>query len=94
MLCVCGASCDGCKELGKECPSDCNSIKGRVYWAKYLNKEVCPVYQCVDDHGYKNCGDCAQIPCRTWTELKDPSMSAEDHQKSIQTRVTILKKQA
>jgi hypothetical protein len=93
MLNVCGASCEGCRELGKECAGDCNSIKGKVYWAKMINVEVCPVYKCVDEHGYQSCGDCPQIPCQTWTALKDPSQSEEQHLKSIRERVKLLTSQ-
>jgi len=90
MLCVCGATCDGCRELGKECAGDCNQIQGRVYWAKYVNAEVCPVYQCVEQHHLGSCGQCPDIPCHLWRELKDPSMSEEAQQKSIRERVKLL----
>jgi hypothetical protein len=91
MLCVCGASCDGCDHLGVECASDCSAQKGRVYWTQYMGAEVCPVYQCVDNRKYQNCGDCADLPCQTWISLKDPGMSDEEHQKSISARIKLLK---
>jgi hypothetical protein len=92
MLNVCGADCTGCPSLNKECQGTCGAIKGKVYWAKYLGVEVCPVYACVDSKKLHNCGDCDQLPCDTWQKLKDPSMSDEQHQKSIRDRVVLLKK--
>lgn len=89
MLCVCGASCEGCNHRG-EC-SGCEAQQGRVFWTRYIGVEVCPVYQCVKDKDYKDCGDCAKLPCDIWLTLKDPAQSEEDHQKSIVDRVAKLK---
>lgn len=91
MVCVCGASCDGCKHRGNECTGGCEAMQGRVFWTKYINVDVCPVYQCVADNSYKNCGDCAKLPCEIWFSLKDPELSDEEHQKSIDDRVAKLK---
>ena len=92
MLCVCGASCDGCTYQESECIGGCEAQRGRVFWTKYINADVCSVYQCVEENGYKNCGDCAKLPCETWFALKDPELSDEEHQKSIYDRVAKLKK--
>lgn len=92
MLNVCGADCIGCPSLNKECQGNCGAIKGKVYWAKYLGVEVCPVYACVESKKFNTCGDCDQLPCETWQTLKDPSMTDEQHQKSIRDRVVLLKK--
>ena len=91
MLCVCGACCEGCCGYSKECGGSCEATQGRVFWAQYIGAEVCPVYQCVKDNGYKNCGDCEKIPCETWFAVKDPATSDEDHKKSIEERVAKLK---
>lgn len=90
MLCVCGACCDGCDYSG-ECAGSCEARQGRVFWTQYIDAEVCPVYQCVKENGYKNCGDCAKLPCETWYTLKDPAVGDEEHQKSIADRVAKLK---
>jgi hypothetical protein len=90
MICVCGANCDGCIHLNDEC-AGCNAIEGKVYWAQYIGADICPVYKCVKEKGYRNCGACSQIPCELWISLKDPSWSEEEHQKSIQNRLSILK---
>lgn len=90
MLCVCGANCEGCS-YSEECAGGCEKLQGRVFWTKYINAEVCPVYQCVKDHGYKNCGGCGKLPCETWFTLKDPGINDEEHKKSIDDRVAKLK---
>jgi hypothetical protein len=92
MLTICGANCTGCPNMNKECQGGCEAVKGRVYWARYIGVEVCPVYACVESKKYMDCGDCSQLPCETWVKLKDPSMSNEQHQKSIIDRVALLKK--
>jgi hypothetical protein len=92
MLNVCGADCGPCPYLNNKCQGTCEDIKGKVYWAKHIGIEVCPVYACVASHSFKNCGDCPQLPCQTWVALKDPSQTEEQHQKSIRDRVAILRK--
>lgn len=89
MISVCGVNCDGCPHLKNGCDG-CDAIEGKVYWAQYIGADVCPLYKCVQDKGFKNCGDCSQVPCELWTSLKDPSWSEEEHQKSIQDRLSIL----
>jgi len=90
MLCVCGADCAECPQYGKDCPG-CEEISGKVYWAGYIGKEVCPYYTCVKDRGIKNCGACKDIPCELWHSLKDPSWTDEQHEKSIRDRVEKFK---
>jgi hypothetical protein len=90
MTCVCGVNCDGCLHLNNGC-AGCDALEGKVFWTQYICTDVCPVYKCVKENGYQNCGDCSQIPCELWVSLKDPSLSEEEHQKSIQGRLLILK---
>lgn len=90
MLCVCGASCDDCR-YAAECGGTCAEIQGRVFWAEYLNLEVCPIYQCVEEHGYQDCGDCAKLPCETWFAVKDPSVTDKQHRQSLEERTAKLK---
>lgn len=90
-LCVCGANCEGCPNREGECQGGCQSLKGKVFWTKLIGVEVCPVYKCVEENGFANCGDCALLPCPMWFSLKDPELSDEEHQKSIVDRVAKLK---
>jgi hypothetical protein len=90
MICVCGVDCTECLHLDNDCKG-CETIKGKVYWAQYIGAEICPVYNCVEDHKFNNCGDCERIPCDKWYSLKDPAMSEEEHRKGIRDRVKKLK---
>jgi hypothetical protein len=38
-----------------------------------------------------SCGDCAELPCKTFIDPKDPSLSDEEHRLEIDRRVTRLK---
>ncbi len=90
MLCVCGADCEACPSLGSKC-AGCEAIQGKVYWAAYVGKDVCPYYLCVRGKGMKHCGECADIPCELWYSLKDPANTDEEHEASIKERVKLLK---
>jgi hypothetical protein len=90
MLCVCGAYCAECPQYGKECKG-CAETGGRVYWAAYIGKEICPYYQCTQDQGFRHCGECGKMPCDLWHSLKDPSWTDEQHEQSIKDRVKKLK---
>jgi hypothetical protein len=90
MISVCGVNCEGCPHLNNGCIG-CDVLEGKVYWTQYIDTDVCPLYKCVKEKGYQNCGDCSQIPCELWFSLKDPSWSEEEHQKSIQDRLSVLK---
>ena len=91
MLSVCGVNCEGCSGFGKEC-AGCDLIEGKVCWAQYIGADVCPIYKCVKEKNFANCGECSQIPCKLWFSLKDPAWSDEEHQKSINARLSVLKK--
>jgi hypothetical protein len=91
MLNVCGTDCIGCPQLNKDCQDTCQNLKGKVFWTKYVNVEVCPVYKCVKEKYLANCGYCAKIPCDWWFSLKDPSMSDEQHREGVIERVKKLK---
>ena len=92
MLNVCGADCVGCPQMTNgTCKDTVRNLKGKVFWTKYVNVEVCPVYKCVEEKQIANCGYCAKIPCDWWFSLKDPSMSDEQHRQGVNDRVKKLK---
>lgn len=90
MICPCGICCEKCPKFPKEC-AGCHAIKGRVFWARYVGADVCPIYQCAKDKRLAHCGDCAHVPCQLWVSLKDPALSDDEHQQSINERVAALK---
>ncbi|MBN1385052.1 MAG: DUF3795 domain-containing protein [Elusimicrobia bacterium] len=92
-LSVCGCECPECEHFKKLKCSGCSEIKGKVWWVSYINAEVCPIYSCVSDKKkYNNCGECAEIPCKLWKDLKDPSYTQKQHDAGVKTRVENLKR--
>ena len=95
VLSACGLVCSECEFFEKECKG-CHAVKGQTFWAlEHMPTKVCPLYNCsVNQRHYKDCGDCAELPCTTFREMKDPNSTDEQHQKSLVERVARLKKVA
>ena len=91
ILSACGLKCDECEFFNTTC-TGCMSVKGSTFWAKeMMPNKTCPLYDCsVNTKKFNNCGDCAELPCKMFREMKDPNSTDEEHQKSIQARVAAL----
>jgi len=100
---ICGAICDTCplfvapneassnSSNQPSCPG-CVACAGKVFWSVEHFGGSCPIFDCArTKHGYKDCGECTELPCKLFHELKDPSMTEEEHKLSIETRVNYLK---
>jgi hypothetical protein len=92
ILSACGLKCDECEFFNKSC-TGCINVKGSTFWAKEMMPDkTCPLYNCsVNIKKFRNCGDCGELPCKMFLNMKDPNSTEEEHQKSIQTRVAALK---
>ena len=92
ILSACGLICDECEYFNNTC-TGCINVKGSTFWAvEMLPDKVCPLYDCsINRNSFRNCGDCGELPCKMFREMKDPSLSDEEHQKSIVTRVSALR---
>lgn len=90
---ACGLICDQCHFFNKEC-AGCFNLKGKPFWTEEDSANgVCALFDCsINQKGYLNCGDCIDLPCKMFVDLKDPNISEEDHQKQIQQRIKILRK--
>ena len=91
----CAAMCAECnktnEELQKNPCKGCNAAEGKIFWTKMMNMEVCPIYSCVKEKQLKHCGECEQLPCKIYVDMKDPSLTDEQHQQGIKDRVETLK---
>jgi hypothetical protein len=89
---VCGIQCEACPHFGKPC-AGCYAVKGKTFWAvEHVPAKICPLFQCsVNEKKHRHCGECAQLPCKTFRDMKDPSWSDEEHQKLLKERVERLK---
>lgn len=93
MINPCAYECDSnCPHYITECKG-CSEIKGKVFWAKYYQKDTCPIYECATEKGFKHCGYCSELPCNIWYETRDPSITDEGvFYKELERRINILKK--
>ncbi len=90
-LSSCGLLCDKCEFYGNKC-NGCHAVQGSTFWAKNMMPDkTCPLFKCAKEKGYKSCGQCSELPCKTFLEMKDPNSTEEQHKKSIQERVERLK---
>lgn len=88
-LSACGTECESCSFLGSLC-NGCNASSGKVFHAP--KGKACPIYNCsVQKHKFANCAACENVPCAVWKATKDPSLSEQEFEESIQTRVKNLK---
>ena len=91
----CAVACFECNKmhevLRKPPCRGCNTEEGKIFWTKLLNLDVCPIYTCVKDKQLRHCGECSALPCNIYFDVKDPSMTDEQHQQGIKDRVEILK---
>ena len=92
IISACGLICNECEYFGQTC-NGCMSVKGQTFWAKeHMPNKTCPLYNCsVNDREYKHCGDCLELPCKMFREMKDPASTDEQHQESLKRRVEILR---
>lgn len=85
---VCGQDCGSCGCLGGLCPG-CEAAGGQVFHSP----EGCPIYRCVrEEKGFRDCGQCGEIPCRIWQDTRDPAVSDEAFAADIRLRVDNLKR--
>lgn len=92
LISACGLNCNDCPFFKNPCPG-CFEVMGKPFWAKEATDSgICQLFDCsVNQRGYENCGDCSDLPCQIFQDLKDPNISREEHEKSIVQRVKILK---
>ena len=89
-LSVCGLVCSECAYHPKEC-GGCREVEGRPFWVD-PGSTGCELYQCSIDKQYDSCGDCAELPCKQFRELKDPNISDAEHLEELGRRVERLRK--
>ena len=94
LAAVCGTYCPTCRFYGVKCDG-CGAVKGKPFWVKEYNRDVCRMYGCcVNEKRMEHCGECAELPCRTFTESADPSETPEQARLSRERRITALKLRA
>lgn len=88
---VCGIYCGACQFLGKQCPA-CGKVDGKPFWTTDMPGSICPLHDCCrNQRQLEHCGLCADFPCKTFNELRDPGMSDEEFTALLQVRKLNLK---
>lgn len=89
---ACGLVCEDCEFFNKTC-TGCYNVKGSTFWAvEMMPQNVCPLFNCsVNGKAFINCGDCPELPCKMFIEMKDPNLSDKEHEENIVKRVALLK---
>jgi hypothetical protein len=92
LVSACGLDCSTCPWYPNTCGS-CISVKGSTFWARdAMPDKTCALFNCtLNERGYNSCGACAELPCKSFLELKDPNASQEEHLASISERIARLK---
>ena len=101
---VCGINCavySACNKCSSVCKSmhkvfdkpclGCNEIHEIIFLGGNLSLNVCPIYNCVHKKNYKHCGECDELPCELYFELKDIFISDVQHKLDIEHRIKVLK---
>lgn len=89
---ACGLFCGDCGFLGNQCKG-CGNEEGRPFWTAELPAKICPIYDCcTNEKKLEHCGLCEELPCRTFLELRDPSMSDEEFENSMNSRKQALER--
>ena len=88
-LSCCGSDCSACSCFGSMCQG-CNAANGKVFHAPA--GKACPIYSCcVQKHKFATCLSCDSLPCDVWRGTKDPALSEQQFEATIQERVNNLK---
>ena len=87
---VCGLYCGDCDHLGNPCKG-CGNEDGKPFWTTQAGMDVCPLHDCcTNKKGLEHCGLCDELPCEIFLTLRDPALSDEEFNASLQKRQTPL----
>lgn len=87
-LTCCGAECRKCSCFKTLC-NGCNESGGKVFHAP--SGKPCLIYGCSQKNSFTTCAQCDQLPCSIWTATKDPQLSDQEFEQSIEERIRNLK---
>ncbi len=86
LVSVCGLFCGDCEYFKKQCQG-CGFQKGKPFWTSQMEIECCPLFDCcINKKKIEHCGLCDELPCETFKNFYDPSLSPEEAEESVLTR--------
>jgi hypothetical protein len=87
---VCGLYCGDCEYLGNPCKG-CGNEEGKPFWTSQAGMDVCPIHDCcANKKSLEHCGLCDELPCEAFLSLRDPALSDEEFNASLQKRQAAL----
>lgn len=90
-LSICGLICSECKYYGNRCKG-CQKEKGNLFWTSFYKINICSIYNCCrNEKQFDTCGECINLPCHLYDDLKDPKMSEQEHTSELAMRINRLK---
>lgn len=90
----CGIYCGECPFLEIQCQG-CGYVDGKPFWTAQTPSGVCPLHDCCRNQKHlEHCGLCPEFPCRTFLQLRDPSMTDASFQQALGERQKSLKQRA
>lgn len=81
----CGQNCQECSHFEKSCKG-CMNTGGLPFYIEHTPHKICPIFACVNGKGYLHCGNCDEYPCKKYMDLRDPSMTDNEWNKSVKDR--------
>ncbi|MCK5050440.1 MAG: DUF3795 domain-containing protein [Candidatus Cloacimonetes bacterium] len=92
-LSKCGVCCStDCKAYKIECDG-CNELEGKVAWAKFYGKILCPIYECAEQMEFASCKECGKAPCEIWISTRNPDFTDKEFQTDINSRLKNFEEQ-
>lgn len=83
---ICGLYCGTCRYLGDGC-AGCNNVKGKPFWTELIGIGTCPIYDCcVNTRHLGHCGQCSELLCDKYVQIKDPNMPEQQIEKANMER--------
>ena len=82
----CGFYCGDCHHLNNPCLG-CMNNEGKPFWSTDFEGGLCPIWDCCRERKeLEHCGLCPEFPCEIFLGLRDPQMSDEEFQQTIEYR--------
>lgn len=88
---ICGLFCSSCTYLGNGC-TGCDNVKGKPFWTELTGLGTCTIYTCcVNERHHSHCGQCSELLCDKYDQIKDPTITDQQIEKiNIQRKENLI----
>jgi hypothetical protein len=90
---ICGLFCGSCTYLGNGCEG-CDNVKGKPFWTDLIGVGTCPIYDCcVNIRHLGHCGQCSELLCDRYSQVKDPVIPDQQIEKiNLERKNNLIKR--